>query len=45
MALDISRFFNPDDTTYVDKGVVLYKFKDWLIDEFVSEFVLPFRHS
>lgn len=45
MELDISRFFDIDDTTYADKGVVLYKFKDELIDEFVSEFVLPFRQA
>lgn len=45
MALNISRFFDIDDTTYADKGVVLYKFKDGLIDEFVSEFVLPFRQA
>ncbi len=45
MALDISRFFDLDVTTYADKGVDVYKFKDGLIDEFVSELVLPFRQA
>lgn len=45
MEQDISRFFNQDATTYVEKGVIVYQFKDELIDEFVLDFVLPFRQS
>ena len=45
MPLDISRFFNIDTTTYAGKGVVVYGFKDELLDEFVSEFLLPFRQA
>lgn len=43
--LDISRFFTIDDTTYAAKGVVVYGFKDELLDEFVSEFLLSFRQA
>ena len=45
MPLDISRFFDIDTDTYADKGVVVYGFKDELLDEFVSEFLLPFRRG
>jgi hypothetical protein len=45
MPLDISRFFTIDDTIYADKGVVVYGFKDELLDEFVTEFLLPFREA
>lgn len=45
MMLDISRFFDMDEATYKDKEVVVYKFKDGLLDEFVSEFVMPFRQA
>lgn len=45
MVFDVSRFFDLDDTTYADKGVTVYQFKDELIDVFVSEFVMPFRQS
>lgn len=45
MPLDISRFFTIDDTTYADNGVVVYGFKDELLDEFVTEFLLPFREA
>lgn len=45
MPLDISRFFTIDDTTYADKGVVVYGFKEELLDEFVTEFLLPFREA
>lgn len=45
MALDISRFFEIDNTSYSDKEVIVYKFKDGQIDEFVSEFILPFRQA
>ena len=45
MPLDISRFFTIDDTTYADKGVVVYGFKDELLDEFVTEFLLPFHEA
>ena len=43
--LDILRFFTIDDTTYAAKGVVVYGFKDELLDEFVSEFLLSFRQA
>ena len=45
MPLDISRLFNIDPNTYADKGVVVYGFKDELLDEFVSVFLLPFRQA
>jgi len=45
MILDISHFFDVDDTTYKDKGIVVYTFKDDLLDDFVSGFVLPFRQA
>lgn len=45
MLLDISRFFEIDVDSYADKGVVVYGFKDELLDEFVSEFLLPFRDA
>ena len=45
MPLDISRFFEIDVDTYADKGIVVYGFKDGLLDEFVSEFLLPFRDA
>lgn len=45
MPLDISRFFEIDVDTYADKGVVVYGFKDELLDEFVAEFLLPFREA
>lgn len=45
MPLDISGFFDIDPNTYADKGVVVYEFKDELLDEFVSEFLLPFRQA
>lgn len=45
MPLDISRFFEIDVDSYADKGVVVYGFKDELLDEFVSEFLLPFRDA
>lgn len=45
MPLDISRFFDIDVDTYADKGVVVYGFKDELLDEFVTEFLLPFRRA
>lgn len=45
MPVNIARFFDIDDTTYAAKGVVVYKFKDELLDEFVSEFLLPFRQA
>lgn len=45
MPLDISRFFKIDTITYADKGIVVYGFKDGLLDEFVSEFLLPFRQA
>lgn len=45
MPLNISRFFDIDTDTYADKGVVVYGFKDELLDEFVSEFLLPFRRG
>lgn len=45
MLLDISRFFEIDVDSYADKGVVVYGFKDELLDKFVSEFLLPFRDA
>lgn len=45
MPLDISRFFEMDSDTYADKGVVVYGFKDELMNEFVLEFLLPFRDA
>lgn len=45
MPLDISRFFEIDVDSYADKGVVVYGFKDELLDEFISEFLLPFRDA
>lgn len=45
MPLDISRFFDIDTDTYANKGVVVYGFKDELLDEFVTEFLLPFRRA
>lgn len=45
MLTDLSRYFTTDDTMYADKGVVVYGFKDELIDEFVTEFLLPFRDA
>ena len=43
MALDPRKYFEEDKTTYQDKGVVVYRFRDELIEEFVSDFILPFR--
>lgn len=43
--LDISRFFVVDKDTYAAKGVVVYKFNDELVEEFVAEYVLPFRQA
>ena len=43
--MDISRFFDVDVVTYKDKGVIVYSFKDGLLDEFVADFVLPFRQA
>lgn len=45
MPLDMSRFFEIDEVTYADKGVVVYDFKDELLNEFVSEFILLFRRA
>lgn len=45
MLIDISRFFTLDDTTYADKGIAIYSFKDDLLDEFVSETLLLFRRA
>ena len=45
MPLDISRFFEIDVDSYAEKGIVVYGFKDELLDEFVSEFLLPFRDA
>lgn len=45
MPFDISRFFDIDTDTYADKGVVVYGFKDELLNEFVTEFLLPFRRA
>ena len=45
MAIDITRFFEIDNATYADKSVVVYRFKDELTDEFVSELLLPFRQA
>ena len=45
MPLDISKYFDIDTATYADKGVVVYGFKDELLDEFVTEFLLPFRRA
>ena len=45
MPLDISRFFEIDVDTYADKGIVVYAFKDELLNEFVAEFLLPFREA
>ncbi len=45
MKQDISFFFDLDASTYGDKGVAVYQFKDELVDEFISECVLPFRQA
>lgn len=43
MAFDPGKYFMEDSTTYQDKGVVVYRFRDDLLDEFISDFILPFR--
>lgn len=45
MTFDISPYFDVDKDTYIDKCIVVYKFKDGLTDKFVSEYILPFRRS
>ncbi len=42
---DISRFFEIDAETYAHKQIVVYAFKDELLEEFVSEVILPFRRA
>ena len=45
MPFDISRYFTIDNTTYSDIGLVVYVFNDDLLDEFVLEFITPFRQA
>ena len=45
MAFDIGRFFDVDRDTYKEKGVTVYQFKDELVDEFVNDFLVPFRQA
>lgn len=45
MAFVIGEFFVIDHTTFADKGVVVYSFKNELVNEFVLNFLLPFRQA
>ena len=45
LAFGIGDFFVIDNTTFADKGVVVYSFKDELVNEFVLNFLLPFRQA
>lgn len=45
MEFEIGKYFEEDTATYKEKGVSIYHFKDELIDEFVKEFLLPFRQA
>ncbi len=44
MAFPPGKFFIVDSTIYQVLGVVVYRFREDLLDEFVSVFILPFRH-
>lgn len=45
MVFDISRFFVEDRDSFMDKGITVYQFKDELLDDFVREFLVPFRQA
>ena len=45
MEFDIGKYFVEDGITYKEKGVTVYQFKDELVEEFVKEFLLPFRQA
>lgn len=45
MAFDISRFFIEDKDCYKDKDITVYQFRNELVDDFVREFLVPFRRA
>ena len=45
MNIDFSEYFEKDDDTYKEKGITIYQFKNELLDNFISDFVVEFRRA
>lgn len=45
MNIDFSEYFEIDNNTYKEKGIIVYTFNNELLENFISDFVVEFRRS
>ena len=43
--MELNRYFRKDSTTYLRQGIVIFDFDDSKSEEFVEDYIIPFRQS